>query len=52
MEIPPQQLLPCFQDSGIVDITDRFGIEDADQRTMVDSNIEIRTAQSVVFELA
>ena len=51
MEIPPQQLLPCFQDPRIVDVTDRLGIEDADQRTMVDSNIEIWTAQSVVLEL-
>ena len=52
MEVPPQQLLPCFQDSSIVDVTDILGIEEFDQRTMVDSNIEIRTAQSVELDSA
>ena len=36
MEVPPQQLLPCFQDSSIVDVTDRLGVEDADQGTKAD----------------
>ena len=50
-ELPPQQLLSELAEPAVVDVTDTFVVEEADQWLVVDLYEQVRTTKSVVPKL-